>query len=98
MEPEFQDAMCAWLTAEARERFGPAVPPEYKGYYDNDLAEILADALPASLCARISLLMSQVPRRNDGFGYYRDVWPLLTDEEQGVIMQAGAERFIVAAS
>ena len=97
MEPEFQDAISAWMETGMREQSGHSLRPGTHEYTLGDNDKFFRSNLPPALCGRLILLMTtgRSGIALPGFiGYWHDVWPLLDDEEVVIIMKAGAAAYI----
>lgn len=94
MELEFRDAISLWLTVKAREQLGPSLSTAIPRYKTIDLNSIIRATIPYPLNEKVIALILTTPREIEGIRQYRHVWPLLSEEEVGTIMKAGAANYI----
>lgn len=103
MEPEEQKACDGWMHSVLAEVVGKGQPSELKEgmpewmakngnvrYRRSEVKACLSSLIPPELVQRICSLVPLV-------GSYWQVWPLLTEAELGIIMQAGASKFLMPA-
>ena len=96
VEAEFASAMDEWLCAGMAEWIGPGrnIHANYAEYSLLDVKNFLCDKLPKQVASRVlDAIVSQPKNEYESYDFYTGL-VTLTDKDVGVIMKAGADKFI----
>lgn len=93
MDAEFREALTHWLVVQMKEQEGPSKRPgpddTWLGFQGVNYIDQVLKIIVPEIAAEIEGIRAQA-----SIHIYYDLWPLLPDRIIGVLMQAGAAKYL----